>query len=440
MDLLKDNIKKLYTRYLFSAFGSAIICSIYSTVDMICVGQYAGTTGSAALSLIMPLWSIIISLGIFLGLGGAVNMGVERGRGDEKAAERYFSASLISAAVLTVILTALLVIFLNPLLRAFGANDELLPYCAEYAINIAWATPAFLMGQVLIAFVRSDGAPGLATASVVTGGVINIILDVFLVFTCDMGLAGAGLATAIGQYVGVLILLSYFFMKKCKLRVAKPSGFSGTFKKIASVGFSPFLVDISFGVTVMFFNKQLMRLLGSNELAIFGVIANVQILLMTMFYGVGQAVSPITSANFGAGQLKRVKYVLTRALMTALIMGAAFCALAILLPEQITGLYMDASADVLALTPAIYLKHAPAFLFMGIGIVASYYLQSVLQTGRSLVISLMRGLGLTTVMIFALPAIFGADAIWFAYSLTELITAAVAMMFILRDREVIKAY
>ena len=429
MDLIKDDIRRLYFKYLFSAFGSALICSIYSTVDMICVGQYAGAAGSAALSIIMPLWSIIISLGILIGVGGAVGLGVERGRGDERSAREYFTAATAAALVLTVLVTAALAIWLEPLLRAFGADEQLLPYAMEYAVNIVWAAPAFLIGQTLIAFVRADGAPTLATVSVVTGGVINMILDVTLVFYCDMGLAGAGLATAIGQYVGAALVLTYFARKSCSLRMTRMASPFKRLAQILSVGFSPFIVEISFGITVMLFNMQVMRLSGSDELALFGVLANIQVLVLTLFYAVGQTVQPIASANYGAGQEGRVRYVLTRGLATAAVMGAVFCAVVMLLPRQITALYMDASAQVLDMAPAIFMKHAPAFLFMGIGVVSSYYLQSVLQTGRSLVVSLMRGLVLSAALIYALPALFGFDAIWLCFSITELLTAILAVAF-----------
>lgn len=126
MDLLKTNINKLYFKYLFSAFGSAIICSIYSTVDMVCVGQSVGANGTAALSCVMPLWSIIISIGILFGIGGAVAMGVARGRGDRIHADMCFTVTLFAGIIVTALLTAALALWIEPLI-GFLARTR--PYC-----------------------------------------------------------------------------------------------------------------------------------------------------------------------------------------------------------------------------------------------------------------------------------------------------------------------
>lgn len=271
MDLLKTNINKLYFKYLFSAFGSAIICSIYSTVDMVCVGQSVGANGTAALSCVMPLWSIIISIGILFGIGGAVAMGVARGRGDKAHADMCFTVTLFAGIIVTALLTAALALWIEPLIGFFGADETILPFAVDYAKCIVAATPAFLMGQLLIAFIRNDGAPGLALLSVVLGGVVNIVLDIYFVFGLGLGMYGAGLATAIGQYVGIAILLTHFFSKKNKLRIKRPG--RAPFKNLGIYSpsvFLPFIVDLSFGIIVILFNNQIMHYAGGNELAVYG--------------------------------------------------------------------------------------------------------------------------------------------------------------------------
>lgn len=439
MDLLKANIDKLYFKYLFSAFGSAIICSIYSTVDMVCVGQYASANGSAALSCVMPLWSIIISIGILFGIGGAVAMGIARGSGNNASADMFFTLTLISGIIATAVVTAALALWIKPLIGFFGADETILPYAFDYAKCIVAATPAFLMGQLLIAFVRNDAAPGLALLSVVLGGVVNIVLDIYFVFGLRLGMFGAGLATAIGQYVGIAILLMHFLSKKNNLKLKRPEE---PFKKLAhilSIGFSPFIVDLSFGIIVILFNNQIMRFAGADELAVYGTLSNLHILIQALFYGVGQAVQPIASVNYGAEKMSRVKKVLKLASITACAMGALFTILIIALPAQILRMYMDVTDVIISIGPAILRQYAPTFLFMGIGILGSYYFQSVMQTGKSLLISLMRGIVLSSILVFALPAIFGFDAIWWTMPLTEFITAATAAVLLRKSLHSLKS-
>ncbi len=433
MDLLKGNLNKIYLKYLFSALGSSIICSIYSTVDMVCVGQYAGPNGSAALSVVTPIWSVILSVGLLFGVGGSVCSGVARGRNDERESNSFFTVSLAASLIITVLFTILLNVFLEPMLLLFGADMELLPYCVEYGQCITFVTPAFLMGQVLVAFVRNDGNPNLALISVVSGGVINIFLDIYLVFTCDLGLFGAGLATAIGQVIAVIVLLTHFISKKCKLKVIRPSAPIKQLRKICLSGFSPFLVDISYGITVVLFNNRIMALAGGDELALYGTIANLHILVQALFYGVGNAVQPIASICYGAGDMKRVHNVLKKGLITAAIMGVIFSVLFALFPKAIVGFYIDATPKLLSMAPDVFLKFAAAFIFMGIGVVSGYYFQSVLSTGKSLLISLLRGILFIVIFIYLLPEIFGFDSIWLAVPLSEALTALIACIFLSGD-------
>ncbi len=429
MELLEKNTKKLYFKYLFPALGSSVVCSIYSTVDMICVGQYEGAPGSAALSVVMPIWSIILSIGILLGVGGSVNFGILRGKDKREESNEYFTAAVIASLAVTAVVTALLIIFLDELLVFFGADGEILPLARDYAKYIAAAAPAFLLGQVLISFTRNDGAPFVAMLSVVLGGVINIVGDVWFVFGFDMGISGAGLATAIGQCIGFCVLIIYLFTKKCTLRLKRPRGFLKCVNKILLTGFSPFIADLSFGITVIFFNNQIMRLSGETQLAVYGTVANLHILVQALFYGVGQALQPIASQNFGAGKYERVKSALKYALLTAGVMGVCFMTACLATPGEILALYVKVTPELLTVGIPIMRSFSPTFLFMGMGVVGCYYLQSVMKTGKSLVITLLRGVVLTGALVYILPYAFGFDAIWLSLPLSEFISAVFAGVF-----------
>ena len=434
MDLLTGAMGPLYRRYLFAAFGSAIIMSIYGTVDIIVCGQYEGPIGSAALSVIMPVWSVTISIGLLIGIGGAILMSTARGAKEEGNGNGYFTVSLLSAIAIALLLTVLFLLFREEFLQLCGADAAIMPYAVSYVQWIIPAIPLFLVGQVMVAFIRNDGAPRLAMAAIVSGGVFNIFGDIFFVFTCDMGMAGAGLATALGQLIGVLILCGYLFSKSCTLRLVKVVAPCRLLTRVFAAGFAPFIIDISFGVTILLFNNQIMRYAGATELAVFGAVANVAILFQSLFYGAGQALQPIVSANAGAGQMDRVRAAQRWALITAGLLGVLFCAIVEAIPSPILCAYMDASEAVLAIGPAILRVYGLSFLFMGINVVAGYYLQAVLQTAKSLTISLLRGFILCALLVFLLPAVFGFSAIWWTMPLTELLTAAVATAILLREK------
>lgn len=430
MDLKNGNITSIYLKYLFAAFGSTIVSSIYTTVDIVAVGHYEGPDGTAALACINPIWSIFMSTGMLFGIGGSVVMSICRGEGKKKEGDRYFTAALILAAVASLMITITGMVFREPMLRVFGADDALLPYALDYMQWIFPVIPCFLMGQFLMAFIRNDNSPVLCTAAIISGGVFNIFGDVFFVYVLDMGISGAGLATAIGQVIAIAILCSYFFTKKCSLRLATPEKFGKTAFEILRTGFAPFIVDISFGLSVMLFNNQIMRYGSATELACYGTVSNIAIMFQSLFYGVGQALQPIVSTNFGAKKYDRVKKVLRLSMITAVIMGLLFFAVSESIPALLLRFYMTVNDEVIAVGPRIMRIYASSFLLMGINVVAGYYLQSVLKTKASVTVSLLRGFVLCTIFVYALPAIFGFGAIWWTMPLSELLVAILAIFTI----------
>lgn len=268
MDFLTGKVKNIYFKYLGAAFGSALITSIYSIVDMAMVGQYAGPEGSAALAVVMPVWNIIYSIGLLMGIGGSVLFSALRGQGQEKfrQSNEYFTASVIGSIVLAVLVWVAIAFFDEALLRFFGASESLLPLAREYVAPIKFAVPLFLFNQMLAAYLRNDKNPGLATAAVLAGGIFNIFGDYFFVFPCGMGVYGAGLATAIGSGITFLVMLTHFFRKKNTLRLMRPKGLLRKLREICVTGFATFFIDVAMGILTILFNRQILALLGADVL------------------------------------------------------------------------------------------------------------------------------------------------------------------------------
>lgn len=209
MNFLRGSIKQIYFKYLAAAFGSAMITSIYSIVDMAMVGQYQGPDGTAALAVAAPVWNIIYSLGLLTGIGGSVVFSIERGSSARHTGSenQYFTVAVIGSVFLAGLAWAALLLLEVPLLSFFGADQELLPLAQQYLKPIKFVFPLFLFNQMLAAFLRNDSNPTLATIAVLSGGVFNVFGDWFFVFPCNMGMYGAGLATAIGSVVSFCVIV-----------------------------------------------------------------------------------------------------------------------------------------------------------------------------------------------------------------------------------------
>ena len=433
MELLNGKIRPLYFKYLSAAFGSAMISSIYGVVDMAMVGQYQGPDGTAALAVVAPVWNVIYSLGLLTGIGGSVIFSTRRGSGrDDGSGNPYFTAAVVGSVLLAALAWAGLLCFQEPLLTFFGADAGLLDLAGQYLRPIRYVFPLFLMNQMLAAFLRNDGDPGLATAAVLAGGVFNMFGDYFFVFPCDMGIYGAGLATAIGSVISFLVLMSHFLRRRNTLRLVQVEGLLRKLGEISVSGFSSFFIDVAMGILTVLFNRQIMRYLGADALAIYGPIINVSTFVQCCAYSVGQASQPIISTNFGAGRAGRIRETLQLALYTTAAFGVFWTALSLAAPNLYIRVFMSPTPAILTMAPAIIRTYALSFLLLPFNIFSTYYFQSILRPRAAFIVSVARGLVISGALILALPAVVGPDAIWFAMPVTELLTAVYTALAIRR--------
>ena len=423
MDLLNGKVKSLYFKYLSAAFGSALISSIYAVVDMAMVGQYHGPNGTAALAVVAPVWNIIYSLGLLMGIGGSVIFSAKRGSNavHDGSEMQYFTVSVIGSVLLAVLSWVGIFCFEKPVLTFFGADEKLLTMAETYMTPILWVFPLYLFNQMLAAFLRNDNDPGLATFGVLSGGIFNIFGDYFFVFTCDMGIYGAGLATAIGSVISFLVMLTHFVKKTNTLRLVKPTGILRKLKEITVTGFSTFFIDVAMGILTVLFNRQIMKYLGTNALAIYGPIINVSTFVQCCAYSVGQAAQPIISTNYGAGKGGRIRETLRFALWTTAFFGLFWTVLSMAVPQLYIRIFMTPTDEILAMAPGIIRAYALSFLLLPLNIFSTYYFQAIMKPSVAFVVSVARGLVISGALILLLPAVVGADSLWYVMPITELV-------------------
>lgn len=368
MDFLNDKIQTLYFKYLSAAFGSAMITSIYSIVDMAMVGKYQGPEGTAALAIIAPIWNIIFSLGLLMGIGGSVLFSILKGiEGHHKQNENeFFTASLIGSLLLSGLIWFIIIFFDKQLLIFFGAKDHLLSLAQTYLIPIKFVVPSFLFVQMLSAFLRNDKNPTLATIAVFSGGIFNIIGDYIFVFGFDMG------------------------------------------------------------ILTILFNRQIMRYLGTNELSIYGIIVNISTFVQCCAYSVGQASQPIISVNFGGKQGCRIKETLKYAIYTIIFFSLFWTSLSIWVPQIFVNIFMTPTKEILKMAPGIIGCYGLSFLLLPINVYSTYYFQALSKPKTAFIISMTRGLIISGFFILTLPLI-NAQSLWLAMPLTEMIVAVYAI-------------
>lgn len=432
MDLLNGSVKPIYFKYLCAAFGSAMITSIYSIVDMAVVGQYQGPNGTAALAVVAPIWNVIYSLGLLMGIGGSIIFSNVKGGSAKNSehANEYFSTAVIGSIILSIIVWIAIIFFETPILTFFGANTELLSLAQSYLIPVKIVVPLFLFNQMLAAFLRNDNNPGLATAGVLAGGIFNVIGDYIFVFTFDMGIFGAGLATAIGSGLSFIVMLTHFWSKKNSLVFVKPTKLFNQLKSISSTGFSTFFIDVAMGILTILFNRQIMKYLGTDALAIYGPIVNVSTFVQCCAYSVGQAAQPLISINFGAKQFSRIKETLRYSIYTAVFFSVFWTVLSFVCPNLYIYIFMKPTNVILEMAPKVIRFYSLSFILLPLNILATYYFQSLMKPQTSFVVSVFRGCIVSGILIMILPIYAGANSIWFTMPITELLVAIYSVYMI----------
>ncbi len=428
MDFLNGKIKPLYFHLLTASLGSALVASIFGIIDAMMVGQYHGPSGVAALSVFSPIWNIVYSLGILSGIGASILFANMRGSSNEDGAMEYFTLSVVFGAVLTLVMWLILAFFHDPMFRFFGADEELLLLVNRYLRPVWFAVPCCVFSNILSAFLRNDGAANLAMAAVLIGGGLNAIGDYLCIFVLDLGITGAGFATATGLFISTGIMLSHFFRGKNTLHFVRIHDAGRKLSRICSVGFPTAVSDVAMGVVTILFNRQIMKYLGVDALSVYGILAQIVPLVQCCAYGAGQAAQPILSQNLGAGKHRRIRECNRYAIGTSLVFGIFWIVFVAGFPNLFVYLFMAPTPEVLAIAPAIIRAYSAAFFFVPWNIYGTYFFQSLLKQKVALIVSLARGIVLPAILILLLPAVAGADRIWYAMPVTEGIVAVLCFL------------
>ncbi|MFI3250536.1 MAG: MATE family efflux transporter [Eubacteriales bacterium] len=437
MNLVTGNIKEIYKKYLLASFGGAILPSVYGLVDMMAVGQYHGPIGSATMAIIAPIWNVVYSCGMLTGIGGSILFNIAKNSHpkDTTKSNGYFTVGLLITALLSVLLWGSLICFEEDILRILGADDTLVPLALQYLIPVKFTLPVYLFMMYMASFLRNDDHPDLATKAVMTGGVFNIVGDVFFVFVLDLGILGAGMATCLGATLSLTIMLTHFKSPKNTLKLVPPKKVLTKTKRILSLGFSTFFVDIAMGILTMLFNIQIMRYLGSDALAIYGIIVNVATFVQCCAYGVGQASQPILSANYGAEQHDRIRLLFRYNVVTIIVLSLLWFGATLLFPTAFVHIFMTPTPEVLAMAPTILRLYGTSFLLLPFNVYATYYFQSVMKQQIAFFLSVGRGLVISSGFILILPVLFDPSSIWFAMTCAELVTFFLVLLVLKRENK-----
>ena len=437
VELLEGDMKRIFLKYLIPSVGGMLGVSLYVLGDTIIVGRGIGSVGLAALNISIPMINVFNGLGLLFGMGASTAISISRGRGDDKQVNNIFTISIILTILAGLMLTLVRVFFLDELCMLLGASPDTFTMSRDYLGVIMSFSTMFLLNYTLTVLVRNDGNPNLSMWGMLTGSIVNVILDYIFIFIFGWGMWGAALATSISPILGLLILSAHFITKRNKMKFTKIKLKISILKRIVSNGFASFIVEISAGVVIFIFNIVIIRLNGDIGVSAYSIIANLSLIATAIFTGIGQAIQPIVSVNFGAKKLERVYEAGKLAIYSALALGIVFYAIGLLFPEFLVSMFSKGDKELLDITIKGIKIYFMSFVLMGINIILTSYLQSKEYAKPAMMISLLRGFVFTVFYILILSRIFGITGVWMTLPLAELSTIILALILSANCRKIV---
>ena len=426
----KSNCFRDFIKYSSLNVLGMIGLSCYILADTFFVSKGLGTNGLAALNLAIPIYSFIHGSGLMIGIGGGTKYSIQKNYESPQNLHAIFTNSIYFAAILAVFFVMVGLFFTEPIVALFGADAAVFAMTQTYIQVILLFAPAFLANNVLLSFVRNDGAPQLSMAAMIAGSLSNVVLDYLFIFPWKMGIFGAAFATGLSPILSMLVLSIHFIRKNNHFRFLKCRCSRKLFAGIFLNGAPSLVAELSSGIVMIVFNAILLSLQGNVGVAAYGVIANLSLVVIAIYTGIAQGIQPIMSNNFGAGNLKNVHSILKYALSAMLILSGIIY----------TGVFWGASpiaaifnSEQNALLQTIAMQGLKLYFiacpFVGFNIMISVYFTSTEYAGPAHVISLLRGFFIIIPMAFLLSNMAGMAGIWCAFPATESIVMLLSIVF-----------
>lgn len=429
-----DNGKEinLYIKYLLPTICAMVFNAIYIITDTLMIGKGIGEEGLVALNLLLPIFSAYFGIGYLFGVGGSVLLSVAKGKKDEDEQKRIFSTTVTVAAVTGVLVSIIPFIMQNKLYRILGATDENIRITREYGSIMFAFGWVYILQTVINCFVRNDEAPRRSMAGTIVGSCTNVVLDYIFIYKCNMGMSGAIIATVIGNTLNMLIAASHLLSRNNNLHYGIRSVTPERMKNVIINGASPCFNEVAWGIVVFVFNLQIVKYFGNYGLVIYSIISNTLIVTNSFMNSAGNAMQPLVSYSVGAGNKERVRKFTKIGFATitifVIIMYGVICGFT----NGLIHLFVKPSEIVVKEgIPAIRIYFLSLFFAM-VNVYFSVYFQATLKSVYAMIISLLRGFGVTILFIIIIPLIFGASSVWWVMLVSEGVTMIVTLFLLSR--------
>ena len=446
--LATEKVGKLMGKYAVPCIISLLVGALYNIVDQIFIANadYLGSYGNAANTVVFPLTVIALGIAVMIGDGTCAFVSISLGANRKEDAHKSVGNAILLCVISSILLTVIYLIFNEPILTAFGGrvNDETFAYAKEYFFWIALGIPFYMFGQAMNPIIRSDGSPKFAMFATLAGAITNIILDPIFIFPMKMGMAGAAIATVVGQLLTALLSLWYIcHMKSVKLGKSSFGFFGRLMKKFLALGLTSFLAQISLVISMAAVQNMCTKygamdeIFGQPEyaqipLAVLGIVMKFFQIAISIAIGFAAGCIPVVGYNIGANRPDRAKQLFSYLLIAEAAVGIIALLIVEFLPLQLIGIFGASNesayyTDFAVKSFRIYLCMMPlAMINKGTFI----YLQALGKAVLSTIISLTREIIFGVFLPIIMPIYMGLDGLLWSFPVADILTFAIAVVII----------
>jgi len=403
--------------------------SCYILADTFFVAQGLGTEGLAALNLAIPVYNFIYGTALMLGMGGAIKFAILKSQGNQNQINTVYTNTIYLAVIFSAVFMLLGIFGSGTLARLLGAEGAVFEMTKTYLKWLLIFSPAFIINDIFLCFLRNDEAPQLSMIAMLIGSLSNIVLDYIFIFPMGMGILGAVLATGASPVIGIILMSKHWRTKKNSFHLAKEKINLGIVKQNLSLGFPSLIGQVAAGITMIVFNFLILELEGNTGVAAYGVIANISIVIIGVFNGIAEGVQPLVADCYGSGNRKEIKSLHKYSMVMMAVIAIGVYVIIYIFANPITSIFNSEQNAKMQELAVIGLKlYFTSMLVAGYNIVITVFFTSTERVLPAQVLTLLRGIVLIVPLSFLMAKIWGMNGIWMTFPVTELIVAVIGWM------------
>lgn len=424
--VLQESIRKLFAKYVVFNVLGMIGYSCYVLADTLFIARGIGAGGLAALNIALPVYSLVHGVGLMIGIGGATRFSIS---GDS----RIFTQAVKYVIFASVLFIITGIFFSESIAGLLGADSSIISDTTDYMRIMLLFSPAFMMNNVVSAFVRNDGNPRLSMMGMIAGSLSNIVMDYILIYPCGLGMLGAALATGMSPMVSLLMQSRHFANKKNTIHFNMKylkSGFVGALD-ISRLGASALINELSSAIVIIVFNFLALRLEGNIGVAAYGVITNIALVVMAVFTGISQGIQPLVSKYYAAEDKVTPLKILKYGIITSVCVGLVTYALSYMFTGDIVMAFnSENNVRLTELASEGIRLYFTTFVFAGVNVLLATYYSAVDSPKMGFLISFSRGLAVIIPVAAVMAWLFGMNGVWISVTVTEIIVLLMAVTVI----------